>query len=338
MGNRTSQIGREVRRKAGLLREYEIDSEARKEVIHELVAGEERYVEGLSTIVTEFMTPLAAKKSPLKAKYHSRIFSNLGAIYEMHREFLSTLKRISHNNSCAEIGSIILHSAERFREYTDYVNNCSTAQETLSKAMKKSKSVRVFIESKKSRLSALLMLPLERIPRYLTLLSALVEETPRKHPDYKAASQALEKVRQVADFLNEEKRIAENMQQLAEIESSLTGDYEIVSRHRHFVEEGEISKCVEEGEQKPCHYFLFNDLLLIAKKKSGSIFRLSSRPSTAWKLLYVGDLKEVRLSVGPESSFDYEVGEVKAQFTFPMPIDRDAFISDVADLRKKLPR
>merc|ERR1712137_403789 len=113
-------------------------------------------------------------------------------------------------------------------------NNCSKAQETLAKAMKKSKSLRIFVDSKESRLSALLMLPLERIPRYVTLLSALVEETPPKHPDYKAASHALQKVNEVADFLNEEKRIAENMRQLAEIESSLTGDCEIVARHRHF--------------------------------------------------------------------------------------------------------
>ena len=63
-----------------------------------------------------------------------------------------------------------------------------------------------------------------------------MKNTPKSHSDYKAGLEALDDIRllqstefdlkfwrEVADYVNEEKRIAENMQQILEIQSTIAG-------------------------------------------------------------------------------------------------------------------
>lgn len=80
---------------------------------------------------------------------------------------------------------------------------------------------------RKEKLSTLLMLPLQRIPRYVLLMTALNDATPPKHPDSKRCIKSLDKIKEVAEFVNKEKQIAENMQQLAEIDSLISGGADV---------------------------------------------------------------------------------------------------------------
>lgn len=45
-------------------------------------------------------------------------------------------------------------------------------------------------------------MPIQRIPRYRMLLEVLLSATPEQHPDYKQLSEALETVRDVANYIN----------------------------------------------------------------------------------------------------------------------------------------
>ena len=89
---------------------------------------------------------------------------------------------------------------------------------------------------------AYLIMPIQRIPRYVMLLSDLLKHTDPSHPDYKQLEQAVTKVEGVARYINEKKREDENMKRLLVINKSIEGTFEdpLVQPHRKFVREGAL--------------------------------------------------------------------------------------------------
>lgn len=68
---------------------------------------------------------------------------------------------------------------------------------------------------------------MQRIPRYILLVSDLVKHTEGTHEDYDDLVAALDKLKQVADSINESKRRVENEQKVLEIQSQMSGDFDV---------------------------------------------------------------------------------------------------------------
>jgi len=64
-------------------------------------------------------------------------------------------------------------------------------------------------------------MPVQRIPRYVLLLTEMVRKTPKDHPDYKDLEAALSKIQEVAETMNASKRDAENIHKIHEIQKEL---------------------------------------------------------------------------------------------------------------------
>lgn len=64
---------------------------------------------------------------------------------------------------------------------------------------------------------------MQRLPRYELLLSKLLEYTPADHLDYSKLVQAKQAVKVLNDFVNENKRKAENMQKIMSIQNTIYG-------------------------------------------------------------------------------------------------------------------
>jgi hypothetical protein len=76
-------------------------------------------------------------------------------------------------------------------------------------------------------LSSLLVMPIQRIPRYVLLLKELLKYTPESHVDFNSIHQALSMMEETANMMNEKKREAENLEKLDQIQSSLSGDIRV---------------------------------------------------------------------------------------------------------------
>jgi hypothetical protein len=59
------------------------------------------------------------------------------------------------------------------------------------------------------------------------LLQDLYNNTPRKHADYEDLQRALVKMKEVAGYVNEKKREAENLNQVSNIQRYLVGKFEV---------------------------------------------------------------------------------------------------------------
>jgi hypothetical protein len=96
-------------------------------------------------------------------------------------------------------------------------------------------------------IGAFLILPIQRIPRYVLLLQELLKNTPTAHADRAPLEQALVQMRDVADYVNERKREAENLSRVSQVSKMLTGKFEPVNApHRRFVRQVRVTACAHD--------------------------------------------------------------------------------------------
>lgn len=62
-----------------------------------------------------------------------------------------------------------------------------------------------------------LIMPIQRIPRYVLLLNDLCKHTKKSHLDFSDLRKALLKMKEVAGYVNEHKRDAENLNAVLKI-------------------------------------------------------------------------------------------------------------------------
>jgi len=115
-------------------------------------------------------------------------------------------------------------------------------------------------------LSGFLIMPVQRIPRYLLLLKELLKCTPPDHVDYSDLVMAHSKIAEVALDVNEAERNAQNLNTIYKIQTILGGQVEIVEPHRKLLRHGSVQHVVN-GKKKKSYLILFNDMLLLAKQK-----------------------------------------------------------------------
>ena len=76
-------------------------------------------------------------------------------------------------------------------------------------------------------IAALLILPVQRIPRYSLLLQQLCECTPQDHPDYDTLQEAKVAVENIAEGINDTKRAHEKLDPLVQLQNSMSGDFPV---------------------------------------------------------------------------------------------------------------
>ena len=86
--------------------------------------------------------------------------------------------------------------------------------ESADAAMDKAKSV---LNNATLSLDALLLTPIQRMPRYCLLIQTMLKYTPTSHPDSFHLAHALDRLRRLTDYVNECKRDMENAARLAQM-------------------------------------------------------------------------------------------------------------------------
>lgn len=122
-------------------------------------------------------------------------------------------------------------------------------------------------------LESLLILPVQRLPRYELLLRDIIKSTPEYHKDFNSLLQASKSVNEMTTVINESKRAMERMEQSLQIQQqfiNLTED--LLLPHRKYLKHGVIMQ-VERGKNIGQRVlFVFSDILIIAEKKVKGTF------------------------------------------------------------------
>ncbi|KAL6065518.1 Rho guanyl-nucleotide exchange factor [Balamuthia mandrillaris] len=262
----------------------------RTNIVNELLDTEKTYVDNLKLLSKEYKSPLIAlckEKHIITETAVATIFSNIDLITELHVQLLAELEKVRGvSPETTKIGNIFVTMAPFMKLYTQYVNNYDNALNTIS-ALHKNKKFVAFLQSRPTPLERikgdwylthLLILPVQRIPRYLLFLQQLVEATPKSHDDFNNLKKGLEMVATLADHIEKTKTKFENRQKMWTIHNRLQyrkkGSNRARYHHkkllnlmkpsRQLLREGQV-KALCEGQVADCMLFLFNDSVLLTK-------------------------------------------------------------------------
>lgn len=246
----------------------------RKNIAVELLVTERTYVEGLSMLVKKYMNPMQAasqaKKPVITPEQVKVIFSIAETLSSYHTMLLEGLeRRITQwsNETC--IGEYIVSMVDFLRCYPQYVNNYDEAIEILTKLEEKPQFAEFLKKLTNSELKGMkiysyLIMPVQRIPRYIMMLDDLAKRTPTDHPDHAPLRNTVTKISEIMTWVDEQKEVYNSQLYLTKLQEdflALPKGFTIVEPGRSLIKEGDL-----EMSGQAYHVFLFSDLLLIAKQ------------------------------------------------------------------------
>jgi hypothetical protein len=251
----------------------------------EILETEVRYVRCLESMVDNYKrelersasTSAAAPSGPQSLASPAQIrtlFSNAQAILNTNRVLLNQVRaRVGQWDAHSRLGDVFLRIADFFKIYIEYANNYDAAHEQFDQLIDSSEAFVRFCEAMELRdgldlgLEDLLIMPVQRLPRYVMLLESLLKYTPAVHPDRDALQQAATKIQEISQQINDTNREVEQRRRVFEIQQSLAlapGQPGIVAPHRIFQRDAQaVYYDHETSRRRRVHVYLFNDLVLL---------------------------------------------------------------------------
>eukprot|EP01090_Pellita_catalonica_P015405 TRINITY_DN4177_c0_g1_i1.p1 TRINITY_DN4177_c0_g1~~TRINITY_DN4177_c0_g1_i1.p1 ORF type:complete len:1133 (+),score=222.54 TRINITY_DN4177_c0_g1_i1:341-3400(+) len=263
----------------------------RQMIVNEILSTEKSYLFSLEFAITNYMIPLKiksqAKDDVVKSEHIPIIFGNIDEVYKTNLLLLTKLEKLIStdfdlDHTC--IGPAFLEIVPKFEVYMTYVSSHKDSILTVNKYVDKVAFLEFSEEVKKKPngsqldLPALLITPVQRIPRYRLLLADLLKRTEPTHPDYENLAKALALVSDLAMRVNKEMEKEENYVKICMIQKSLIGGCPaLLTATRLYVREGSLVKICRKVPKKRW-FWLFNDSLLY-----GSVVVTQSKKTTKHK-------------------------------------------------------
>ena len=250
-------------------------TEKRFNVAHEILDTEQRYVRSLQQCIENHMKALRNNYTILNKSTVDALFSNIQEVYLHNRRFLKMLedKMEGWNDQCC-LGDLFCTFFVGYTKdvYSTYINNFDSALDLYYKLMDENPDFNAFVMARKKSLgldlSSYLIMPVQRIPRYLLLLGTLLEATPEDHPDRKGLQVAATKARQLTDEINENKRITEERRKWLETEKQLDtipASFAANNATRRLIKKGLL---IESNTSRSSHYIVLFVDISIQKRTS----------------------------------------------------------------------
>jgi len=257
--------------------------EKRFQIMKEILSTEENYLNCLLTLLEVFKIPLA-QKGIVEDEKLEKMFSNLEELIVVHLSiFYQISKRIgtwdSYKKSKSCVGTVFIENAEALRLYANYINGYNVSLDVVRKETNFNSKFKPFLSaashnSRCQRLDLLsfLIMPVQRLPRYVLLLKDMFRHTSEDHPDYEDLEQAFKGMEAVTSYVNEQKRNAELIQQLLQLEAAFEKGLpmQLVKEGRSIVKEMVVRLKVQTKYRRKyadvCS-FLFGDGILFAHKE-----------------------------------------------------------------------
>ncbi|XP_060787517.1 rho guanine nucleotide exchange factor 16 [Neoarius graeffei] len=271
----------------GILESMSPEERKRQEAIFEIMTSEYSYLHSLGILVHHFKNSEALRKT-LTATEHHHLFSNISTVHDISKRFFEDLERRHQMNPVIkEISDIVQdHATNYFEPYIVYCSNETFQQRTLQKLLASNiafKEVLKQIESSPEcgalPMISFLILPMQRVTRLPLLMDTICQKTTKQTTEYYTALWALKSISKLVKSCNDGARRMERTEQMYTIQKQMDfgkiKPFPLVSSSRWLLKRGELAVCTEElgifwkaFSHKSYYLFLFNDVLIVTKKKS----------------------------------------------------------------------
>jgi len=236
--------------------------EKRDNVAQEILATEKRYVKSLQQCIETYLHTLNNNNILSKAVVKA-LFANIEEVCLHNKRFLRMLEdKMEGWNDQSCLGDVFCTFWVGYTKdvYSSYINNFDSALDLYYKLMDENPQFNSFVMASKKQigldLSSYLIMPIQRMPRYLLLLGTLLEATPENHPDRPSLQVAVTKARQLTDMINEDKRVTEErrkwLDSVKQLDSVPTG-FDLSSTTRRLIKKGLL---IESSTSRSSHYIV----------------------------------------------------------------------------------
>jgi hypothetical protein len=278
----------------------------RTKTAKEILSSEQSYVTSLQRLFDVWINPL--EKKYLSEEDSRLLFSNIAIIKQFNENLLKQLQERmkSWNDETTLIGDILVQMSPYLKTYRIYCDNYDKAIQTLER-LKQKKNIAAFCKQAEAAcggftLPFFLIMPVQRIPRYMLLLKELLSRTAESHPDYQNLTKALQMIETIAEHVNKSVKEAERLRLLENLlKKNFMGLQELMEPHRHLLLECELRTNVKSRDGKhDCDYILvFNDCFaFLAEAKNTKQVELVLKFDICWIREGSGDIIEI---VTPET-------------------------------------
>jgi hypothetical protein len=189
----------------------------------------------------------------------------------------------TYRHAKSRLGDVFVRLSDFFKIYIEYANNYDAAHDELDRLLAESEAFLRFSEAMELRdglqlgLEDLLIMPVQRLPRYILLLETLLKYTPDDHADRAALQAAIAKISDVAQQINDTNREVEQRRRVFDVQQQLVvppAHAGLVAPHRLLMRELECAYVTHTPvvRRRPAIIYLFNDLVAFASddKRAGA--------------------------------------------------------------------
>ncbi|TMS35948.1 hypothetical protein L596_003231 [Steinernema carpocapsae] len=226
-------------------------------VVQELISSEKAYLTFLDKISENFIK-LMERRKLISRDESQLLFGEIETIYQVNSILYEGLQR-------GEIREAFECFLPYTKLYNRYAEKFERAQSFHAEKMKKDRRYCNFVTTAEiemeNKLDSLLIMPIQRVPRYIMLLNQL-----RNAHIVGGIEGIVGKLqiitRQIDAFVAESK----NTEEMLEIEKKLNFLDGLIAPGRKLIKSGVLYEVLENTRMKR-HIWLFNDILIAAKKK-----------------------------------------------------------------------
>ncbi|KAL2104173.1 hypothetical protein ACEWY4_001041 [Coilia grayii] len=205
----------------------------RRHILGSIIDSERSYLESLKRILQEYQKPLLeAEPRILSLKKIQPIFHRLKEITQCHSMFqIALASRVAEWDSTEMIGDLFVASFSKsmvLDVYSEYVNNFTNAMALIKKACMSKPAFLEFLKRKQASsadritLYGLMVKPIQRFPQFILLLQDMLKNTPVGHQDRLPLQLALTELETLAEKLNEQKRVADQLAEIQQLARSVS--------------------------------------------------------------------------------------------------------------------
>jgi hypothetical protein len=265
-----------------LVAEYKASQSSKKgktriNVLHEFMSTEETYVTSLKKAVTFWLRPLQAevkKRTPIISEHDINVvFSTVETIIQINDTLLAKIQqRLSKFPSETKFGDIFISSAQTLKLYVEYVNKFDLSMSTYAELLKNNVRFAEFLNNAKTTaqsnldLASILIMPVQRIPRYELLLRELIKCTNEMHTDWSNLQKAQKEIQSINQYINTQKLKQDTNRKLLLAEEKIISNIPLalVVPHRLYIHDGKVD-FLHKMKRVTGHLYLMNDVVIITK-------------------------------------------------------------------------
>lgn len=197
----------------------------------EILETERSFVQSLEQCITRYLKVLRGPRADvLPPESVDKLFGNLEDVFQHNRRFLHLLEGQMNNwTEQTRIGATFDCYWEGYTTqiYSEYANNCDEAIALYYSLLEGTPAFRAFVQEVQKAggmdLASYLIMPIQRLPRYMLLLQRLLQATPHMHPDVSNIQRAYTSAKAVTDDINTRKKRSEEMKKLKQVADSIDG-------------------------------------------------------------------------------------------------------------------